>query len=377
MLDSDFKTDFETLERFLNEERQLDSIRKSLMTKIQHSQEKIDQEWKQIDINGKCTLIGEMQNHLYQLQLVEHAAKTPLLNIAKILFTHNPRRCIQREISLAKSKPPKRRKNNELCGLASNSSEETAVKRIASNHETKFNPVNHEDKFDSDEPVTSSNNIITNKKGGRVRRHVRAVKSTPPLSPSRIGNKEGESKDIDEDDPGSMNLILQSPSPALEDDCSLIVLPRRIESTNLSLSGNSSPNARTTRKRGREVVSVVQTTSSFGVRSPRKRVGTEKQLINNESNSSMHEQTKEGNHLRHQIIDEPTYCLCKQISFGDMICCDFELCPVEWFHFSCVNIKSKPKGKKWYCPLCRNNDKINLLKPELQQKLDQMKKAQV
>ncbi|GMT18754.1 hypothetical protein PFISCL1PPCAC_10051, partial [Pristionchus fissidentatus] len=50
--------------------------------------------------------------------------------------------------------------------------------------------------------------------------------------------------------------------------------------------------------------------------------------------------------------DEPTYCVCHRISFGDMIGCDNEKCTIEWFHFECINIKVKPKGK-WYCPDCR------------------------
>ncbi|UYV81073.1 ING2 [Cordylochernes scorpioides] len=50
--------------------------------------------------------------------------------------------------------------------------------------------------------------------------------------------------------------------------------------------------------------------------------------------------------------DEPTYCLCDQVSYGEMIGCDNESCIIEWFHFSCVGLVSKPKGK-WYCPNCR------------------------
>jgi len=49
--------------------------------------------------------------------------------------------------------------------------------------------------------------------------------------------------------------------------------------------------------------------------------------------------------------DEPTYCICHRISFGDMIGCDNESCVFEWFHFECVNLTQKPKGK-WYCPQC-------------------------
>ncbi|XP_037039641.1 inhibitor of growth protein 5 [Bradysia coprophila] len=62
--------------------------------------------------------------------------------------------------------------------------------------------------------------------------------------------------------------------------------------------------------------------------------------------------------------DEPTYCLCDQISFGEMILCDNDLCPIEWFHFSCVSLMTKPKGK-WYCPNCRG-DRPNCMKPKAQ-----------
>uniref|UniRef100_A0A6M2DML9 Inhibitor of growth protein n=1 Tax=Xenopsylla cheopis TaxID=163159 RepID=A0A6M2DML9_XENCH len=62
--------------------------------------------------------------------------------------------------------------------------------------------------------------------------------------------------------------------------------------------------------------------------------------------------------------DEPTYCLCDQISFGEMILCDNDLCPIEWFHFSCVALSTKPKGK-WYCPKCRG-DRPNIMKPKAQ-----------
>ncbi|XP_046670011.1 inhibitor of growth protein 1 [Homalodisca vitripennis] len=62
--------------------------------------------------------------------------------------------------------------------------------------------------------------------------------------------------------------------------------------------------------------------------------------------------------------DEPTYCLCDQISYGEMILCDNDLCPIEWFHFSCVALATKPKGK-WFCPKCRG-DRPNIMKPKAQ-----------
>lgn len=49
--------------------------------------------------------------------------------------------------------------------------------------------------------------------------------------------------------------------------------------------------------------------------------------------------------------NEPTYCFCHQVSFGEMIGCDNADCPIEWFHFQCVGLTSKPKGK-WFCQRC-------------------------
>jgi len=51
---------------------------------------------------------------------------------------------------------------------------------------------------------------------------------------------------------------------------------------------------------------------------------------------------------------EPTYCYCKRISFGEMIACENDECPIEWFHFECVGLtpENRPKGK-WYCDECK------------------------
>uniref|UniRef100_A0A1J3ELR1 PHD finger protein ING n=1 Tax=Noccaea caerulescens TaxID=107243 RepID=A0A1J3ELR1_NOCCA len=59
-----------------------------------------------------------------------------------------------------------------------------------------------------------------------------------------------------------------------------------------------------------------------------------------------------------QPIDpnEPTYCVCHQVSFGDMIACDNEKnCQGgEWFHYTCVGLTPETRFKgKWYCPTCR------------------------
>jgi len=46
--------------------------------------------------------------------------------------------------------------------------------------------------------------------------------------------------------------------------------------------------------------------------------------------------------------NEPVYCFCKRVSFGSMVGCDNENCPVEWFHYECVGLTESPKGK-WHC----------------------------
>ncbi|NP_001090490.1 inhibitor of growth family member 2 S homeolog [Xenopus laevis] len=59
--------------------------------------------------------------------------------------------------------------------------------------------------------------------------------------------------------------------------------------------------------------------------------------------------------------NEPTYCLCNQVSFGEMIGCDNDECTIEWFHFSCVGLTYKPKGK-WFCPDCRGDNEKTMNK---------------
>ncbi|VDI16885.1 Hypothetical predicted protein [Mytilus galloprovincialis] len=46
-----------------------------------------------------------------------------------------------------------------------------------------------------------------------------------------------------------------------------------------------------------------------------------------------------------------TWCLCSEPEYGRMIKCDNLDCPYQWFHYKCVNIRRKPRGK-WYCLNC-------------------------
>ncbi|KAF2006224.1 hypothetical protein P154DRAFT_615568 [Amniculicola lignicola CBS 123094] len=57
--------------------------------------------------------------------------------------------------------------------------------------------------------------------------------------------------------------------------------------------------------------------------------------------------------------DEPKYCVCDDVSWGEMIQCDNH-CEKDWFHLECLNMTAKdlpPRRAKWYCPECR--EKLN------------------
>ncbi|EEH48293.1 uncharacterized protein PADG_04377 [Paracoccidioides brasiliensis Pb18] len=52
--------------------------------------------------------------------------------------------------------------------------------------------------------------------------------------------------------------------------------------------------------------------------------------------------------------DTKTYCTCRSVSHGDMVACDNDECPYEWFHWKCVGLTREPLGT-WYCDECRKN----------------------
>ncbi|KAJ5558036.1 Zinc finger PHD-type [Penicillium sp. DV-2018c] len=50
--------------------------------------------------------------------------------------------------------------------------------------------------------------------------------------------------------------------------------------------------------------------------------------------------------------DSKVYCTCRTVSHGDMVACDNDECPYEWFHWKCVGLTREPVGT-WYCEECR------------------------
>ncbi|KAH6578009.1 hypothetical protein BASA62_000533 [Batrachochytrium salamandrivorans] len=56
-------------------------------------------------------------------------------------------------------------------------------------------------------------------------------------------------------------------------------------------------------------------------------------------------------------MDEQLYCFCQQVSYGEMIACDNEECPHEWFHLECVGLAEPPNGV-WFCRDCVQTNKL-------------------
>ena len=51
---------------------------------------------------------------------------------------------------------------------------------------------------------------------------------------------------------------------------------------------------------------------------------------------------------------EHNYCYCKAELGGTMICYENDECSQgQWFHLTCLKLKSAPHCKKWHCPYCR------------------------
>lgn len=70
-----------------------------------------------------------------------------------------------------------------------------------------------------------------------------------------------------------------------------------------------------------------------------------------------HDEVLNQSHLNQRLkVDdsEPLYCTCRQVAYGDMIACENDSCPIEWFHYKCVGL-TKPPRKSWYCQSCLKN----------------------
>lgn len=48
--------------------------------------------------------------------------------------------------------------------------------------------------------------------------------------------------------------------------------------------------------------------------------------------------------------EEQRYCYCNGVSYGEMVGCDDDLCPREWFHLTCVGLTKAPNKNGEFPP---------------------------
>lgn len=57
--------------------------------------------------------------------------------------------------------------------------------------------------------------------------------------------------------------------------------------------------------------------------------------------------------------NEPRYCYCNGVSYGEMVACDADDCEKEWFHLGCVGLRSAPSANsKWRRPARKTHDLV-------------------
>lgn len=87
----------ENIKIFASQEQRFDSLRMTIFDRLNQLSKKIilnTKEWQEMNLEAKCTLLAEIQECLYDLQLVEHSCQMPVFALAKAVFSLNKKRCV-------------------------------------------------------------------------------------------------------------------------------------------------------------------------------------------------------------------------------------------------------------------------------------------
>ena len=67
--------------------------------------------------------------------------------------------------------------------------------------------------------------------------------------------------------------------------------------------------------------------------------------------------------VRNEEGNEPKYCYCNDVSYGEMVACDNESCEREWFHLKCAGLSRAPDENSEFFLLGSDEDYANVLCP--------------
>lgn len=90
--------------------------------------------------------------------------------------------------------------------------------------------------------------------------------------------------------------------------------------------------------------------ASANKRSHKKGAGVAAQLLAQQQNSEVEDGLSslqgddDDGEMDDADADEPRYCYCNGVSYGEMVGCDADGCEREWFHLECVGLKVAPRG---------------------------------
>jgi len=126
---------------------------------------------------------------------------------------------------------------------------------------------------------------------------------------------------------------------------------RKANNGNGTSNPSSENNSTTTGTVSKRAIKKTVTTSSANIPSPAPEPAPEPKSNSQSSRASSVAPEQESQDAdSEEDGDEPRYCYCNQVSYGNMIACDNDSCPREWFHLPCVNLDRAPTARtKWFC----------------------------
>lgn len=125
-----------------------------------------------------------------------------------------------------------------------------------------------------------------------------------------------------------------------------------IDSAKKPIVPGSTLTTRTNKSRVRESTANVSRPSSGPTRAAKKASKNPIISSSNEEDGMEDAADSSGDAADTSTVDTQVYCFCRNVSHGEMICCDGKNCPYEWFHFECVGLTEAPKGS-WLCDDCK------------------------
>ncbi|KAL4888321.1 hypothetical protein BDV59DRAFT_188816 [Aspergillus ambiguus] len=210
-------------------------------------------------------------------------------------------------------------------------------------------------------PSSSASNRVAS--GGKAAEARGATKETPKLEMASIPNTDPQRRGGDEERGDGMPKMGAPLSAAREDSDTKPADSIEAGETPASGTSNPAPKGRSSKtstpvlatftEPAQQRVRPTRSTDPAPAKRSQKKNGSSVPVVQrapSEEEESIHEGDDEDEE------GEPRYCYCNEISFGEMVACDNDACPREWFHLSCVGL-TKPPGKnvKWYCNECKDS----------------------